>query len=195
VKSSSSISKAFAEIAVILIIYIVILIVSGIYKSNILLNELPRDIIESARISSYVSLTISSIISAIFIGLIIGFLFFSNILFGININEYDIISSFDNTILVLIFFELVRFLFALLELEKQISYISFSENFLEEVKLTEWYFYDTSFKYVMIFISPIIFAVTLKKRTKDVGNFNLVFLSVLVLLGFYLSSIDLFETL
>lgn len=194
-KSSSSISKAFAEIAVILIIYIVILIVSGIYKSNILLNELPRDIIESARISSYVSLTISSIISAIFIGLIIGFLFFSNILFGININEYDIISSFDNTILVLIFFELVRFLFALLELEKQISYISFSENFLEEVKLTEWYFYDTSFKYVMIFISPIIFAVTLKKRTKDVGNFNLVFLSVLVLLGFYLSSIDLFETL
>lgn len=194
-KNSSSLTKAFAEIAIILIIYVIILIVSGIYKSKILLNGLPPDILDSARISSYVSLVISSIISAIVIGLIIGFIFFSNVIFEININGYDIISSFDNTILVLIFFELVRFLFALLELEKQISFIPFSENYLEEVKLTNWYLYDNSLKYIMIFLSPIIFAITLKKRSKAVKNFKLVFLSFLVLFGFYLSSIDLFETI
>lgn len=72
-KNSSSLTKAFAEIAIILIIYVIILIVSGIYKSKILLNGLPPDILDSARISSYVSLVISSIISAIVIGLIIGF--------------------------------------------------------------------------------------------------------------------------
>ena len=86
-KNSVSITKSSSEIIVLLIIYFIILIVIGIIKSNILIDILPTELVNTAKISSYVSIVISSIISAIVIGLIIGMLFFLNVIFDININE------------------------------------------------------------------------------------------------------------
>lgn len=194
-KNSVSITKSSSEILVLLIIYFIILIVIGIIKSNILIEILPTELVNTAKISSYVSIVISSIISAIVIGLIIGMLFFLNVIFDININENNLVSSFDNPVLVFIVFELIKFTLAYFMLENEISRISFSDNFLEEIKLTSWYLYDTILKYLMIFISTITYCFTLYNREKEIKISVLIIFSIVLLTGFYISTIDFFDNI
>lgn len=194
-KNSVNITKSSSEIILLLIIYVIILIVIGIIKSNILIDILPTELVNTAKISSYVSIVISSIISAIVIGLIIGMLFFLNVIFDLNINENDLISSFDNSVLAFILIELIKFILAYFILENEISRISFSENFLEEIKLTSWYLYDTILKYIMIFISTITYCLTLYNRQKEIKFSILIIFSLVLLTGFYISTIDFFDNI
>lgn len=194
-KNSVSITKSSSEIIILLIIYFIILVVVGIIKSNILIDILPTELVYTAKISSYVSIVISSIISAIVIGLIIGMLFFFNVIFDININENNLVSSFDNPVLVFIVFELIKFTLAYFMLENEISRISFSDNFLEEIKLTSWYLYDAILKYLMIFISTITYCFTLYNREKEIKISVLIIFSIVLLTGFYISTIDFFDNI
>lgn len=193
--NSISITKSSSEIIVLLIIYFITLIFIGIIKSNILIDILPAELVNTAKISSYVSIVISSIISAIVIGLIIGMIFFLNIIFDININENNLVSSFDNPVLVFIFFELIKYTLAYFMLDNEISRISYSDNFLEEIKLTSWYLYDNTIKYLMIFISTITYCYTLYIREKEIKISILIIFSIVLLTGFYISTIDFFDNI
>lgn len=192
---TKNITGTTSEIVILLIFYASILIFTGVIKSNILIDILPTELANSAKISSYVSIITASIISVIVIGLIIGLLIFSNIVFELNVNEKALISSFDYTIIVLIFMELFKFIIAYFTLETAVQNISFSENFLEEIKLTNWYILETNIKNIMICISTLTYSITLRNRYNEIKLPILILVSIVLLFGFYTSSIDFFDQL
>lgn len=187
--------NSISDLVVFFIFYLIILILTGIIKSKIIISFLPYEFISSARISSYVSIFTSSLISILVIGLLILIVFFSNIIFELKILENDLLNSFQKTILVMIVFELIKFLLAYFMLEDEMMKISIDNNFISNIKKSKWYVYDNTIKNIMIIISSFIYVFDLysKKNVKKTSSLMVVFLILLV--GLYISTINNFSKL
>lgn len=182
-----------SDILIVSIIYLFVLISTGIYKINIITYLLPTELKSSANISGSVSLIVSSFISIIFIGVIIGIIFFCNIIFEFKLLENDILINFKSAVYVFIIFELLRFLFALTLLETDLNNIEYSDNFIEHLKSGVWFYLDELTKYLMIFLASFAFVMGLF-RLKKYSIINLIIIFFILITGFFISTADVFNT-
>nr|WP_315170236.1 hypothetical protein [uncultured Flavobacterium sp.] len=189
-KSAYKLENTISKTIICLLVYLLILSISGILKSNIIIDIIPSELINSAKISSYVSVIISSTISILIIGFMICIVYFLNIIFALGINEKSLIVSFGNAIFVFILFEVIKFIFAYVMLEKDIRNITFSENLIESIKETSWFYYDNILKLLMIIMSSLVYIITLKIKEIDTKHSTMLFLLFTLLIGFYISTLE-----
>jgi hypothetical protein len=101
-----------------------------------------------------------------------------------------LIVSFSNAIFIFILFEVIKFIFAYVVLEKNIRDIPFSENLIENIKETSWFYYDNILKLLMIIMSSLIYIITLKIKEIDTKHSTMLFLLFTLLIGFYISTLE-----
>src|SRR5690606_24622715 len=167
-------------------------IVSGIIKANVIIGHLPSELIASAKIAGYVSVSISSIISAFVIGLMVGVILLLNIIFEYDIKENDLIDGFRNSIIIFIFFEILKLGGAYLILREELNFISYDDTFLYKLRDTDWFLYDSIVKYLMILVAAIIYVADLYSngKVKRFSKLTLIFIALLT--GYFISTMDYF---
>lgn len=176
-----------SEFLIIVLFYFISIVVSGIYRFNIVLNNLDIELIKSTKLSGYVSLITSSLFSAIVIIIISFMAYFSIKIFFLEIDTRTLIEGLINSVYVLIFFEIVRVLLTFFMFEDAIRDISSLGGIIKNLKISKWYYYDNRIKILVILSTGIIFGVVTFKKNKN--YFNAILLSIIILLGFYVSTL------
>lgn len=182
--------KSLANLVILLIIYFAILVGTGLFVADTIIYYFPEELKSSATISGFVSLTVSSLISILIIGLIIGTIFFINYILDFKIHDAHIIQSFYYVVVVFIIFELAKFLISLLILEEELINITFTDRFLEDLRNTDWFFFNILLNYLMIFLASIVYVhdLYINKNVKKISSLIVIF--IMLTFGFYISLMD-----
>lgn len=185
--------KKLSEFLIVIFFYSISLVVSGIFRINSVLDILDNEIVESAKLSGYIGLITSSLFSSIVIILISFTAYFSIQIFELKIDTENLIDGLITSIYVLIIFEIVRVILALFLFENAVYKITNSDNIIENLKNSEWYFYDNIIKILMILSTGIVFGLQTIEKNKN--YLNVIILSIIILLGFYISTLNIFNTI
>jgi hypothetical protein len=169
------------------------LIVSGSYRINNVLEILDSEIIKSAKLSGYASLITSSLFSSTVIIIIFFIAYFSIQIFNLKIDTKSLIDGLITSVYILIIFEIVRVVLALFLFEDAVYKIVSSEGIIESLKNSEWYFYDDIIKILMILSTGIVFGIETIEKNKN--YLDVIILSIIIPLGFYISTINIFSTI
>lgn len=184
--------KQISEFLIVIFFYFISLVASGAYRINNVLDVLDSEIIKSAKLSGYAGLITSSLFSSIVIIIISLIAYFSIQIFNLKIETKLLLNGLITSVYVLIVFEIIRVVLALFLFEDAVDKITNSESIIESLKNSEWYFYDDIVKISMILSTGIIFGIETIEKNKN--YLNVIILSIIVLLGFYISTINIFNT-
>lgn len=185
--------KKISVFLLILFLNSMLLVISGSFKINILLDILDPEIVQSAKLSSYVSLITSSLFSSVVIVIISLIAYFSIQIFELRITTINLINGLINSIIVLMVFELIRIILTILVFDEAVVNIGNIENFIEELKNSRWFLYDNIIKFLMILSTGIVFG--LNNIYENKNYLNVIILSIIITLGFYISTINLFHSM
>ncbi len=185
--------KKISSFIITIFLYFISLLVAGIYRINNVLEILDNEILEAAKLSGYTGLITSSIFSSIVIILISLIAYFSIQIFDLKIDTKTLLEGITTSIYVLIIFEIVRLILAFLLFENAVNEIGNSDKIIESLKNSEWYFYDDIIKVLMILSTAIIFGIEIIEKNKN--YLNVIILSIIILLGFYISTLNIFNTI
>lgn len=183
--------KNISGFIITIFLYFISLIATGIYRIDSVLEVLDNEILESAKLSGYTGLITSCIFSSIVIILISFIAYFSIQIFDLKIDTKTLLQGITTSIYVLIIFEIVRLILAFLLFENAVGKIGDSDNIIESLKNSEWYFYDDIIKVLMIISTGIVFGVETIEKNKN--YLNVIILSIIILLGFYISTLNIFN--
>jgi hypothetical protein len=185
--------KMISEFLIVIFFYFISLIVSGSYRINNVLEILDSEIIKSAKLSGYASLITSSLFSSTVIIIIFFIAYFSIQIFNLKIDTKSLIDGLITSVYILIIFEIVRVVLALFLFEDAVYKIVSSEGIIESLKNSEWYFYDDIIKILMILSTGIVFGIETIEKNKN--YLDAIILSIIIPLGFYISTINIFSTI
>lgn len=185
--------KMISEFLIVIFFYFISLIVSGSYRINNVLEILDSEIIKSAKLSGYASLITSSLFSSTVIIIIFFITYFSIQIFNLKIDTKSLIEGLITSVYILIIFEIVRVVLALFLFEDAVYKIVSSEGIIESLKNSEWYFYDDIIKILMILSTGIVFGIETIEKNKN--YLDVIILSIIIPLGFYISTINIFSTI
>lgn len=187
------IEKKLSEFLITIFFYFISLVISGIFRLNNVLNILDNEIIESAKLSGYAGLITSSLFSTIVILLIsfIAYLFIE--IFELKIVTKTLIDGLIVSIYTLIVFEIIRIILTILIFDEAVNSIIDLESIIENLKSSEWYFYDNILKTLMIISTGVVFGINTIKQNKN--YLNVIILSVIIFLGFYISTLNVFNNI
>lgn len=185
--------KMISEFLIVIFFYFISLIVSGSYRINNVLEILDSEIIKSAKLSGYASLITSSLFSSTVIIIIFFIAYFSIQIFNLKIDTKSLIEGLITSVYILIIFEIVRVVLALFLFEDAVYKIVSSEGIIESLKNSEWYFYDDIIKILMILSTGIVFGIETIEKNKN--YLDVIILSIIIPLGFYISTINIFSTI
>ncbi|WP_340065230.1 hypothetical protein [Ascidiimonas aurantiaca] len=184
--------KKIAEFIQLLFIYFILSLAIGAVKVYYVTGILNPEIIETAKVSGYVSLIVSSIVSMIVLLLITGICYFVIQVFDLKISTPVLLEGIKTSVIVFMIAELVKFSFVFIFLRQEIQTFTASVDIMPELKLTRWYFYDSTVKYAMLLIGTFAFGFKTYEITQGRYFFHILVLSMVLLAGFYVSTIDLF---
>lgn len=185
--------KKLSELLITIFFYFISLVVSGVFRINSVLDILDIEIIESAKLSGYAGLITSSLFSSIVILLISLIAYFSIQIFELRVETKTLIDGLIVSTYVLIIFEIIRIVLAILIFDKAVNDIIDLDNIIENLKNSEWYFYDNIIKIFMIISTGVVFGVNTIKENKN--YLNVIILSIIILLGFYISTLNIFNNI
>lgn len=185
--------KKLSELLITIFLYLISLVVSGVLRINSVLDILDIEIIESAKLSGYAGLITSSLFSSIVILLISLIAYFSIQIFELRVETKTLIDGLIVSTYVLIIFEIIRIVLAILIFDKAVNDIIDLDNIIENLKNSEWYFYDNIIKIFMIISTGVVFGVNTIKENKN--YLNVIILSIIILLGFYISTLNIFNNI
>ena len=184
--------KGRAELSRILALYFGILVFVGIIKFIIISDYIPLEYLSAARISAITSLVVSSLIAIVVLVLIVGIVYFCNIAFEFEIEEYNMLDSFNCAMYIFLTVELLKLVLCFFFLEDSVRVINMDGNVDAQLKASQWYFYNSILTYCMIFMGGIVFAVDMYFNKKYRNILNLGIVSGILVLGLYVSTIDFF---
>ncbi|WP_452602998.1 hypothetical protein [Pontimicrobium sp. MEBiC06410] len=175
-----------------LLIYFIIVVISGVFKTNIITSVLEPEIVKPARISAYISIAVSGIFAVFLIYILSSICYFVNSLLKTKIKNITIVDALGRVILVFIGFEVVKFLMVIFMLSNDMESISLQEDLITQIENTDWFFYSKYFKYAMLLLGAYIFGVELEAKTKNVKYKNVLALSAVLFLSLFISTVKLF---
>lgn len=181
------------EFLILCIFYLTLVIGTGLYRINLMTDILDKDIVRIAKLSGTISMVLTSLFSVITIFLI-GFICKLIIdIFSFSLSSASLTRGLMFSVFTLVCFEVLRFFNAYLFLEESIKHIHNDEDLIEEIIKTRWHNIDQQLSKIMLFVSSIFFAFGLGKNLKmNKGSlFEVILISVVFLIGFYLSTIKL----
>lgn len=181
------------EFLILCIFYLTLVIGTGLYRINLMTDILDKDIVQIAKLSGTISMVLTSLFSVITIFLI-GFICKLIIdIFSFSLSSASLTRGLMFSVFTLVCFEVLRFFNAYLFLEESIKHIHNDEDLIEEIIKTRWHNIDQQLSKIMLFVSSIFFAFGLGKNLKmNKGSlFEVILISVVFLIGFYLSTIKL----
>jgi hypothetical protein len=181
------------EFLILCIFYLTLVIGTGLYRINLMTDILDKDIVQIAKLSGTISMVLTSLFSVITIFLI-GFICKLIIdIFSFSLNSASLTRGLMFSVFTLVCFEVLKFFNAYLFLEESIKHIHNDEDLIEEIIKTRWHNIDQQLSKIMLFVSSIFFAFGLGKNLKmNKGSlFEVILISVVFLIGFYLSTIKL----
>lgn len=187
-----TIERNLSNILTLLIAYFIILILTGLWRVNIITNFIPKELVSSANISAWVSLIISSLISIFILCAIICIIYFCNIVFSFDIREEDILDSFKSSISVFIIFLLLKFIFTLALLENNLSNLFYDDNFIDKLRNTNWFFLDNILTNLMLISASLIYVWSLYFNRGFKNIRILMILFFIMISGLYITTIDIF---
>ena len=182
------------EFLILCILYLILVIGTGLYRVNLMTDILDKDIIRIAKLSGTISMVLTSLFSVITIFLI-GFICKLIIdIFSFSLSSASLTRGLMFSVFTLVCFEVLRFFNAYLFLEESIKHIHNHEDLIEEIVKTRWHNVDQQLSKIMLFVSSIFFAFGLGKGSKLSWKkgIEIVIIGTIFLLGFYLSTIKLF---
>jgi len=185
--------KKISEFLIVLFLYLLSLVISGSFRINSVLDILNSQIVQSAKLSSYVGLITSSIFSSIVIIIILLIAYFFIQIFELEIKTITLIDGLITSIYVLIIFEVVRVILTILVFDEAVKNITDNENIIEELKNSCWFFYDNIVKFLMILSTGVVFGLNTVSENKN--YLNVIILSLVILICFYISTINLFHSI
>ncbi|WP_299108003.1 hypothetical protein [uncultured Tenacibaculum sp.] len=185
--------KNISEFLIVILAYLISLILSGVFRINSILNTLNNEIVESAKLSSYVGLITSSIFSSIVIIIIALIAYFTIKTFKLKIETNLLIDGITTSIYILIIFELIRVILTLLIFDEAVASIAFHDNIIVGLKNSKWFFYDSIIKYLMILSTGIVFILNTIPKNKNYSS--VILLSAIISICFYISTINLSITI
>jgi len=184
--------KKVAELIRFLFIYFILSLAIGAFKVHYITSILNSDIVETAKVSGYVSLVVSSVVSMVVLLLITGICYFVIQVFDLKISTPVLLEGIKASVIVFMIAELIKFSFVFIFLRQEIQSFTTSVEIMPELKLTRWYFYDSTVKYAMLLIGAFAFGFKTYEITQGRYFFHILVLSIVLLAGFYVSTIDLF---
>lgn len=161
-----------------LLIYFAAIVIFGIFRLNLILELVDSSIVKTARVSSYISLVTSAIFSIFMVYLLIGGSYFFKHIIKSKIDNYKIINALKKVVITFVFFEIIKFLFTFFMLPNELYYFNLQLDIIEQLMNTDWYFYDSISKYLMIIFSAFIFVVELQEKVNKSEKRNVIFLSL-----------------
>ena len=182
------------EFLILCIFYLVLVISTGFYRINLMTNILDENIVQIAKLSGTISMVLTSLFSVITVFLI-GFICKLIIeIFSFSLSNASLVRGLIFSVFTLIFFETLRFFNVYIFLEKSITHISGQDDLIEEIMNTKWYRIDQTLSKTMILTTALFFGIGLGEGLKlNWKSFiEIVMVSTIFLLGFYLSTIKLF---
>ncbi|MEH0008132.1 MAG: hypothetical protein V6Z82_05365 [Flavobacteriales bacterium] len=185
--------KGLSRYVLTLLIYLVAALTAGFLKVSLTTGILSPDIIQSARLSAYVGLTLSAVVSVIIILLISAICYFLIDLFASGIDAQVLVSGLRWAVVVFTAFEVLRIPLVYIYLKNELKHIDGTADVIAQLKRTAWYFYDSMLTYSMLVTATIVFGVELSSGTKNKHPVQVLIVSLILLLGFYLSTIDVFK--
>ena len=185
--------KKLSEFLITIFFYFISLVVSGVFRINSVLEILDIEIIESAKLSGYAGLITSSLFSSIVILLISLITYFLIQIFELRVKTKTLIDGLIVSTYALIIFEIIRIVLAILIFDKAVDNIIDFDNIIENLKNSEWYYYDNIIKIFMIISTGVVFGVNTIKENKN--YLNVIILSIIILLGFYISTLNIFNNI
>ncbi len=185
--------KKVSEYVLTLLVYLITLIAFGAYRINSILNVLDKDIVGSAKLSSYVSLVTSSVFSIIVVIVISFIAYFLIQIFDIRISTTNLINSIISSIIVLIIFELIKFGLSVVFFDKAVYQITDFNNIINSLKNSQWYYYEGIINVVMISFTGIVFGINTSLKNKNYLDITL--LSMVMIVGFYISTLNVFDSI
>lgn len=168
-----------------IIFYLIILIVSGFYKYDIIYNRLIESTDENVFSTIFlISNIITSIVAVIFLMIIIYL-----VKFTLTFND-DFLSKglflYGTSILVftLTFFELIKFGYLILDLDNQIKEITVDANFMEYLKEIAFAKHSNMLNYLSYLIGSIMFILVVGMEKKIESNIVLTGFTFFIFLVF-----------
>lgn len=189
--STNNLNSPIALLLKLLLLYLGIIVFAGLLKAHMIVDIIPVDLQTTAKISSYVSVFISSLFSIIVIGVMIAIVYFTNIILEFEINEKILLSQFENFILIFILFELLKFLLIFLLLKEEVTQLQFSSEFIEDIKRTSWFNFDTLLTYLMIIVSSSVYIYDLKTKANINKTIPLILIFIILTTGYFISTIEI----
>lgn len=185
--------KGLSRYVLSLFVYLIAALTAGFLKVSLATEILSSDIIESARLSAYVGLTLSALVSAIIILLISAICYFLIDLFALDIDAQVLVSGLRWAVVVFTAFEVLKIPLVYILLKDELKHIDGTADVIAQLKTTAWYFYDAMLTYSMLITATIVFGLELSSGTKNKHPVQVLIVSLVLLLGFYLSTIDVFK--
>ena len=181
------------EFLILCIFYLTLVIGTGFYRGNLMTNILDEDIVQIAKLSGTISMVLTSLFSVITVFLIGVICKLTIDIFSFSLSNANLIQGLIYSVFTLIFFETLRFFNAYIYLEESISHINNQDNLIEEIMKTKWHNIDIFLSKIMIIISSSFFAFGLGKNIimNKKRVFEILLISIVFLLGFYISTIKL----
>ncbi len=154
-----------------IIIYLIILLVSGYFKYDIIYNRL----IDSANenIFSTIFLTsniITSIVAVIFLIIIIYLVKFTVTLNDDFLSKNEFLYGTTMLVFTLAFFELLKFAYLILDLDNQIRDIAVDVNFMEYLKEISFVKHSNILNYLSYLVGSVIFILVIGIQRKKIES-------------------------
>ena len=190
---SAVMQKELSRYVLTLFVYLITSMAAGFLKVSLTTEVLSPDIIQSARLSGYVALTLSTLVSVIVILLVSAICHFFVDLFAFDIDTPILIGGLRWAVVVFIAFEALRMALVFILLKEELKDIHGTADVVAQLKMTEWYFCDSMLTYAMLITATIVFGMELSSGTKGKHPIQVLVVSLVLLMDFYLSTRDVFK--
>lgn len=156
-----------SELLYLIIIFFVILIISGATRINPSLELLESEVAESTKIPAYISLIISCVF---YIGTMAILFIIINFIAQYNKSEgeYPIfLEGASNFVITLCVFEVLKVGLTFMFFDKALHSVTNPELIAEQIKGTDWWIYDRWLSTVNAFVATLVFFYSCFKKNRN----------------------------
>lgn len=184
--------QSFSNIVKTIVFFAVLSFLTGVVKNQFILNSFDQDIRTIIGITSYTSMIVSLLISCIIFGLIAYICFIILDLTRSKIDLPEFSSAFRNFIYILMSFEIIKTILVFVILDKEFVKIAINNGFEENLKNTNWFFYNNLTEIISVLIGILVFTFSFKKISNINKLLQVFFLSIIIGVCIFLSNLKWF---
>lgn len=149
-------------------LYFISMIISNYIKTNTLISNLIPINNSTALFSGHISSIVSSIFIIVLILIIFAICYFVRDIFFEDLELKSIYNSLEIIIITFILVEIIRIFLIYFVLLDEIKKIDINSSIVEQLNLTDWYYYNNAIYSLLVILGSVIFFVDIYIQEKKI---------------------------